>query len=325
MKSLFITIFLLLFVPLNAGYTLKEGRFINEDNLATTSVQEHHSAALEAFHSKNWQELIRQATIIIDNFPNTPFSQESRFFLAKGYLEVGELGLANENYTSYLKKQDSPKHFQEAMEGKLFIADQFRGGKKKRMFGMKVLPKWAPGKEEAQKIYEEIATAMPNHEFAARALMGKSLLLFEESDYKSAVEHLQTLIRRFPRNDLAGQAFAEINRFYLQQVRDEFPDPGILELAEINLRKFQMEFPSDARHENAQGYLDEMKEIYAYALYDTAQFFERTKKPHAALIYYRRILRDFPSTPTAKKSANRMAALNPTPKVEALPAEAIPK
>jgi outer membrane protein assembly factor BamD (BamD/ComL family) len=311
MKNKLLVPFLLLVASLDASYTLKDGHFINEENLATNSVQEHHSAALEALHSKNWSELIRQATIILESFPNTPFSQESRFFLAKGYLETGELDLANENYTIYLKKQDSPKHFQEAMEGKLFIADQFRDGKKKRMFGVKVLPKWAPAKEEAQKIYDEIATAMPNHEFAAKALMGKSLILFEEEDFKPAIEHLQTLIRRFPRNDLAAQAFLEINRIYLKEVQEEFPDPGVLELAQINLRKFQMEFPTDPRVENAKDYLSQMQEIYAFALYDTGQFFERTKKPHAALIYYRRVLRDFPSTPSAKKASSRIAALSP--------------
>ena len=88
MKNKLLVVFLLFSTMLNAGYTLKDGRFINQDNLATQSVQEHHSAALEALHSKNWTELIRQATIIIENYPNTPFSQESRFFLAKGYLET---------------------------------------------------------------------------------------------------------------------------------------------------------------------------------------------------------------------------------------------
>ena len=311
MKNKLLFPFLLLVASLDASYTLKEGHFINEENLATDSVQGHHSAALEALHAKNWPELIRQATVIIENFPNTPFSQESRFFLAKGYLEIGEYDLANDNYTTYLKKQDAPKHFQEAMEGKLFIADQFREGKKKRMFGLKVLPKWAPAKEEAQKIYDEIATAMPNHQFAAKALMGKSLILFEEDDFKPAIEHLQTLIRRFPRNDLAAQAFLEINRIYLKEVQEEFPDPGLLELAQINLRKFQMEFPSDQRVEEAQSHLNQMQEIFAFALYDTGQFFERTKKPHAALIYYRRVLRDFPSTPSAIKANSRIAVLSP--------------
>lgn len=306
---------------LEASYTLKEGKFIHSEDLSTMSVQEHHSAALEALHTKNWQELVRQATIITKNFPSTPFSNESYFFLGKGYLELKEYEQADHNLALYLKKQGMPKHFEDAMEGKLIIAEQFRLGAKKHLLGLNALPKWVPARDEALKIYDEVSTAMPNHELAARALLGKSLLLFDEDDFKPAVENLQILIRRFPKHELAAQAFVEIGRFYLKEVQEEFPDPDLLDLAEINLRKFTTEFPSDVRVEQAKEYLKEMQEFFAGNLFDTGQFFERTKKPHAALIYYARIVRDFPATHVAKRAQERRGILSPDAKAPSLPAE----
>ncbi|MBS3905005.1 MAG: outer membrane protein assembly factor BamD [Simkania sp.] len=315
-RSVFVI--LILSTPLiEAAYTFKEGKLIHSDELATMSVQEHHGAALEALHTRNWPELIRQATIITKNFPGTPFSQESYFFLGKGYLETQELDLANQYLSLYLKKQSVPKHFEEAMRSKLAIADQFHQGTKKHLMGVKSLPKWVSAQDESLKIYDEISTAMPNHEFAARALLGKALLLREEGDFKPAVENLQALIRRFPKHTLAAQAFMEIGQCYLKQAEVEFPDPDLLDLAEINLRKFSTEFPDEERVGQTKSILLRMQELFAKTLFDTAQFFERTKKPHAALIYYARILRDFSMTEIAQKAQVRTAVLNP--KVKAPP------
>ncbi len=304
-----LALFLCLTISGDAAYTLKEGKLLNEDHMATMSVQDHHNIAIEALHSRNWDELIRQAMIINKNFSRTPFGQESLYFLGRGYLELNDYDLANQYFSQYLKKQGTPKHFQEAMEGKLVVAEEFSHGAGKHLMGFQSLPKWISAYDEALKIFDEVATAMPNHELAAKALMGKSLLLFAQEDFKSAVEHLQTLIRRFPKHDLAAQAFLEINRFYLKQAEREFPDPDFLELAEINLRKFQSEFPNEERWQMAQDHFFAMQELYAKCLYETAQFFERTKKPHAALIYYIRIQRDFTATPSALKAGARIAAL----------------
>jgi len=292
-----------------AAYTLKEGQLIHEDHVATMSVQEHHTAAIDALYSRNWGELLRHATIIHKNFSGTPFGQESLYFLGKSYLELKDYDLADQYFSQYLKRQGAPKHFQEAMEGKLEVAEQFSQGAGKHVMGFQSLPKWVSAYDEALKIFDEVATAMPNHELAARALMGKALLLYTQEDYKTAIEHLQTLIRRFPKHDLSAQAFLEINRFYLRQAEREFPDPDLLELAEINLHKFLGEFPSEQRCQLAQKHFFAMQEVYARSLYETAQFFERTKKPHAALIYYIRIQRDFAATPSAQKALARIDAL----------------
>jgi outer membrane protein assembly factor BamD (BamD/ComL family) len=294
-----------------SAYALKDGKLIQEEHVPTMSVQEHHSAAIDALHNRRWEELIQQAMVIRKNFSGTPFSQEALYFLGRGYLELTDYDLANQYFSQYLKRHSAPKYFQDAMQGKLEVAEQFSRGAGKHVMGISSLPKWMPAYDEALKIFDEVATAMPNHELAARALIGKAMLLYTQEDFKTAIEHLQTLIRRFPKNDFAAQAFLEINRFYLRQAEREFPDPDFLELAEINLRKFHGDFPNDPRLEAAQKFFFDMEELYARSLYETAQFFERTKKPHAALIYYQRIQRDFATTPSAYKAQARIEVLQP--------------
>lgn len=302
-------LFFLLFISpilLNASYTLKDGKLMNTEIVATLSVQEHYSAILEAYQQQQWEEVIRQSLIMVNNFPDTPFAEETHFYLGIAYFHLDEFELSNRNLTCYLKKQASPKFFEEAIQFKFQIAEQFHHGAKRHVLGWESLPKWIPAREEALVIYGEVITALPHHELAAQALYGKAKLLLKDEEYKQSIETYQTLIRRFPKHPLSIESFIGIARVYLIQSKDRYPDQDYLDLAEINVKKFKFSFPGEERIIEADNMLLEMKELYASNLYDTGRFYERTKKPHAAHIYYNRILAKYPETKTAESASKRL-------------------
>ena len=305
-----ISLSVLLFqLPVHAAYTIKEGRLLNVSELATMSVQEHYSAAVEAYQKQRWDELAYQSNIVIKNFPSSPFALDSYFYLGAGFFHRKEYELANQNLTLYLKKQTSPKFFEEAIKYKFAIADKYQNGAKRHLLGWESMPKWMPAREEAIAIYDEVIAALPHHELAAQALFGKAKLLLKDDDYKASVETYQSLIRKFPKHKLACESYVGIGEVYFLQCNNEYPDPDYLDLAEINVRKFKQDFSNDVRVGEAERMLLQMKEKYAEALYETAQFYERTKKAHASMIYYSKIVSKYPQTKIAQKSGKRLVEL----------------
>ncbi len=296
---------------LQATYVVDQGKLVDREEVATLSVQEHYSAAMQAFQKKKWDELIKQTTIVTKNFPSSPFAQEALYYLGVGYFHKEEYEQANEKLSHYLKKQATPKHFEEAIEFKFAIAEKFQKGAKKHIFGWKNLPKWVPAREEALAIYDEVIMALPHHELGAKALFGKAVLLFKDDDYKASIETYQMLIRRFSKHALAVQSYVGIGEVYLAQCQNQYPDPDFLDLCEINLRKFKQDFPQHESIQQAEKLYNTMQEVYAENLYTTAQFFERTKKPHAAIIYYNKILNKYPNTQYSQLSQKRLAVLQP--------------
>ncbi len=293
----------------HATYIFKNGKLIKSEEFATLSVQEHYSAAMEAYQNQNWEELIHQALIVIKNFESTPFALDGYYYLGVGYFHTEELEYANRFFTTYLKKQVAPKYFEEAIEYKFKIADRYQKGARKHVFGTETLPKWLPAREDAIAIYDEVITALPHHDLAAYSLFGKAQLLLKEEEYKSSVETYQVLIRRFPKHPLAAEAYVGVGEVYLVQSQQSYPDQDFLDLAQINLRKFHQDFPGEEKLQVAEQHFLKMKELYASDLYDTARFYERTKKPQAAYIYYTRIMAKYPETTvsgTAKKRLDRM-------------------
>jgi outer membrane protein assembly factor BamD (BamD/ComL family) len=152
---------------------------------------------------------------------------------------------------------------------------------------------------------------MPNHEIAARCYYGKGLILWRQREYRDSIEAFQTLIHRFPKSEFAPECFLAINRVYLDQCQREFQNPDLLALAEINLHKFEDQFPGEERLELAQRELQRIKEVYARGMYETASYYERVDQPGAAVIYYQKAILDFPETAIAQRCRARLSTFCP--------------
>lgn len=296
---------------LDAAYTIQRGRIVDASEVATMPVQGHFQAASEAYESGNWEEAALHFCIITVNFPKTTYGQEAYYFLGVCYFFLEEYDFANDAFSEYLKVQNNPRFFQSAVEFKFCIAEYLNAGARRRLLGTKQLPKWATGQGLALQIYDEVIAAVPCHELAARSLIAKGCLLWRMQNYRPAVDAFQMVIRRFPRHEMVPDCYLYIGRIYLEQSLYEFQNSDILAFAQINLRKFERDFPREERLEAAANDVMAIKEVYAQGLYDTGQFYERTCKPRAAMIYYCSAIRQFPDTCVADLCRQRMGCLDP--------------
>lgn len=291
---------------LEAGYTFRKGKFVHTDLAPKYDAEGHFRIACEAFEAGNWKEAAKNFNIIVYNFPNSFYGKDAQFYLAVAQFCEKEYDASNESFNAYLHCDSSPKYFETAIGYKLEIARRFQCGAKKRFFGTRLLPKIAPARHLAIEVYNEVIAALPCHRYAAYALYWLGCLHADDQSFKESVEAFQTLIRRFPKDELTPDAYLSINGVYLTQASLEFQNPDILALAEINARRFELAFPKDERVAEALQDVQEIKELYAKGLYDTAQFYERKHKETASIIYYRTAILQFPDTYYAIRSQRRL-------------------
>jgi outer membrane assembly lipoprotein YfiO len=273
------------------------------------TAQEYNTYLQQSIQEQNWWAVIDYADIISYNFPTSPFAQDAAFLMGEAYFKLGQLELANECLTAYLNRTTSPRRFEEAIQYKFNIAEQYKSGSKKPLFGSHKMPKIVPAKEDAMKIYDEVITTLPHSEFAAKSLMGKAKIQSEFEDFKPSLETLDLLIRRFPKHDLAAAAYLEKIQVYLMQCQGQNLDPDLLDLADVNLRKFRLAFPREPRIAEAEKSIAEMQEIFAANLLDTGRFFEKTKKFPASIIYYNKVIAKYPNTEAAADARQRLEGL----------------
>lgn len=273
------------------------------------SVQDYYSLILSAHQDEDWITLLNTCEILIDEYPNTDFSEQAYFYLGLGYYHLNDYTMADTTFSEYLKKSDHPKHFEQVIEYKFHIAESYRKGTLRRMFHYKKAPKIVPAKEDALRIYDQVISSLPYHDLTAKSLFAKGLVQRSLGNYQDAVETFQSLIKRFPKHEYAIEAFLEIGKTYLSQCETKHLNPEIIALAELNLSRFQLAFPSENRIEELEELLIQVKEIFAKSLYETGRFFERRKKKDAAIIYYSKVLSVFPDTPSAQLCEKRLNSL----------------
>lgn len=277
------------------------------------SVLEYNVFLQQALEEQDWWAAIDYAEIISYHFPQSPFASETTYIMGEAYYQLGQLEIANERFTEYLNRTASPKHFEEAIHYKFRIAELFRNGAKKPLFGSHKMPKFLPAQEDALTIYEDVIAAMPHDEIAAKSLLGKAQIEAKFEDYKPSLETLDLLIRRFPKHDLAAQAFLEKSHVYLMQSKDRSLDPALLDLADLNLHKFRLAFPREDRVLEVEKEVAQIQEIFAEHLMDVGRFFEKTHKIPAAVLYYSKVLAQYPGTEAANLAASKLESLQPKP------------
>ncbi len=274
------------------------------------SATEYNIQLQEAMGNQDWWTAVDYADLISKQYPTTPFAQETPFQAAFAYYQLGQLELANQEFTNYLNHSSSHLHFEEALQMKFDIAEAYRAGKKKPLFGSHKFPRWIPAKEDAIEIYDEVIASLPHSDLAAKSLLHKALLQSELEDYKPAIETLHLVIRRFPKHELAAQSFLEINRIYFNQSQNSSLDLDNLDLAELNLRKFKLAFPREPRIAEAEKLYADTQELFAQNLLETGKFFEKTKKMPASILYYNTVLAKYPLTEAAKAAQERLEELD---------------
>lgn len=292
-------------------YTLRKGHIVNLNDVSTLPVQDHFCLGIDAIEREDWMEASRQFGIVSKNFPTTPYGQEAFYYLGVVEYNLGEYDFANEAFSQYLKVHNNPQFFQKTIEYKYAIAERFKEGARRHLLGTKRLPKWASSTSLALKIYDEVIAAMPCHEMAVQALYSKACFLWEMKEYRESVEAFQTIIRRFPKHEMAPECYVLISEIYCDQSLVEFQNPDILAFAQINFKKFLRDFPKDERVAKVEQDVLAIKEIYAKGLYKTAQFYERKNKPDASIIYYQSAIDQFPETEIARRCKRRLNFLCP--------------
>jgi len=285
-------------------FALEEEELVWEDQ--SSSVTEYNSLLQDAVASKDWWSVIDYSDVISYHFPTTPFAQETPYLTGYAYYQMEQFELANQALSAYINHSASHSHFEEAIQMKFSIAEAFQNGKKKRLFGSHKMPAWLSAKENAIEIYDEVITVVPHSQMAAKSLLGKAKIQTEFEEYKAAAETLSQLIRRFPKNEEAAEGYLEMGRVYLTQVQTTSLDLDILDLANVNLKRFHLAFPREPRLEEADKLFSETEELFAENLFETGKFFERTKKKDASQIYFNKVISKYPSTKAARSAREKL-------------------
>ncbi len=295
---------------LHGAYLFKNGRFYNQKDIATLSIEEHYQRGIDALKAQQWDVAFQQFHIITVSFDGASLAQDAQYYLGVSLYELHDYDIANKEFTTYLKKTNAPAHLEDVYRYKLAIAQKLAAGAFCHLFGFNSLPKLQTGRSQALEIFDEVASGLPNHDLAATALLGKAKLLKYEEEYSEAIEVYQAAIRRFPGSAFALKAYQGISACFLDEIQRQPQNVDAIALAEINLKELTKDFPEAKELKVVDTNVASVKELHVKALYETGLLYERMSQPKAAVLYYHLALTKFPTSSIAPLCRERIKELS---------------
>lgn len=310
--------------------TLVQSQQSQKELKESIPAQECYRAMARSAEKGRSKETIQLSKKLMQKYPSSPYVKEVPYFIGMSFYQQQDLEIANRYLSAYLKQQTNLQFHREAVELKFAIAEKFRQGHKKHLAPNVLLPKMLSGKEDALTIYDEVAISYPQDEIAAKALLSKAAILFEMKNYDKAIEAYRTIINNFPYASIAPEAHLGILRIYLTRTERCHLQADCLDLAMNQLQQFKQNFSSDERYLLGENILTQIQEEYAKSFYKVAKYYEKLNKKQAAIVYYFKIIKNFPNTQIAQKVKEHLIALKIDPlkevhedknKTAALPAQ----
>lgn len=155
--------------------------------------------------------------------------------------------------------------------------------------------------------FERLTTSLPARDtllprafwYLAKAQQGRR-------EWLLAAQSFQRLVEGFPEDSLADDAQLEVARSYRRLWRKPTLDSQYGETALAAYRQFLGLFPDSRLTNQATSEARALEEWFATKNYEIGQHYLRRKMYDSAIIYFRDVMRLYPSAPTARKAGLRM-------------------
>lgn len=239
----------------------------------------------------------------------SPACEEAMNLAGQSLINRGRYWDAYKWYERQVSTYPNGAFFERALDREYLIADAFVNGRKRR--AMKIFRVSAD--LDGVDMLMRIAAHAPGTPIAERALLRVADFHFSRAEYPEAIHCYEDFVKSHPLSGHRKYAMLQIARSYLLSYRGVKWDSTPLLDARKRYQLFAQAYPREARKENVEGILEEIRLSLAQKVYATGRFYERTKHPRAAAFYYRKTIRDYPDTHWANSAKGRLDMLGPLP------------
>ena len=251
-----------------------------------TSPEGQLATAREALAQQQYDRAQNLATKWIDRFDRHPLLPDAYLIRADALLGREDEYEALYDYEYLIRAYPGSEAFITACERELEIARQYTAGKKRKIWGVRVVG----AKEEAQELLIRIQERLPGSRVAEQAGMELADYYFRTRQMNLAVDAYALFLENYPKSVQLNKARARLIYSYLASFKGpEFDAKGIYE-ARIQLRRLMALEPAAAQQIPAEALLIRINESDAQKMLTTARWYLKIGDPISAEYTLRRML-----------------------------------
>ncbi|MGH7214899.1 MAG: outer membrane protein assembly factor BamD [Tepidisphaeraceae bacterium] len=195
--------------------------------------------------------------------------------------------------------------FYPSLEMQYEIANAYLNGYKRRF----ALIPFLDARDEAVEMLYRIQQRSPGSPLAEKALLRTADYYFATSQFDLAGDAYGSYAKAYPRSPVVGRVMLRQGFSSLAQFRGVKFDATSLVNARAQLEDVEFAHAELAAEENVPTVIDRIDETFAKKLFYTADFYQRTSEPRAAVYTYRFLIKAYPDSAEAGRAQKRLERL----------------
>lgn len=274
------------------NYEWKDGKWVASAKPELGTAEGEVALVREYLEGGQAKKAVKLAKKFRKRYPDSKAYEELCLLAGKAEIARGRYFQGFEWFEKQLDVFPAGRFSMHALEAEYNVAEAFLTGTKRIALGFIKLG----ATDEGLEILSRIADHAPGTDIAARSLMRIADYHYNKGDWFEAAGAYDAFVSVFPKSRQTPYAALQAARAtYASFSGIKFDETPLLD-ARQRFVQFAETYPAHARKANVAAMVAQIDQAQANKLFETGQFYERTKRPGAAVYYYKLLIQQYPGS-----------------------------
>lgn len=263
--------------------------------------------AQAAFDLQDYGLALKAARHLVRTWPFSDFAPEAQYLVGRCHEIRKQDEKAFKAYTKLLRSYPNTTNVNDVLERQYEIAGRFLAGQWFKLWG--VIP-FFPSMEKTAALYQDIVNFGPYSVVGPDSQMKIGAAREKQKRWEDAAHAYEVAVYRYlERPQVAADALYKAGRAWEKQALEAEYDQSAAGRAINSFTDFAALFPSDPRVRDTRDAILTMRAEQARGSFAIARYYEKRRKPAAALIYYGEVSRLQPDSKLADEARQKIDEL----------------
>jgi outer membrane protein assembly factor BamD len=269
--------------------------------------KDQYQVAKDAFDHKEYRLAMRAARRVVKIWPFSDYAGPAQYMIGRVYEARKMDERAFKEYQKAISKYPKLQNYDEVIQRQFTIATRYLGGQWFKLWGY--IP-FFPSMDKTANLFEQVVKNGPFNDTGPKAQMDIGTAREKQRDYPSAVKAYEKAADRYhDRPQVAADALYRAGSAWNKQAKRADYDQSIAKSAIDNFEDLAAIYPNDPRLAETRKTIASLRAEQARGAYDTAKYYERTKRYLGAVVYYNDVIAKDRTSPFAAEARERITKL----------------
>lgn len=289
-------------------WTPETGKWVNPKYSVKDTPKEQYEWAARLLELGEYNQAIKKFQQLVKKFPDSPYAAKSQFSIGLAYEQKGNITKALEEYQKVADK--FPYSSEEVMK---VIEAEYRLGnlileRKGEDLWLKVST-FEGNCERAAKVFDQAIKISPYSAKAPEMQYKCGEAYLKAKKYEDAEASYKKVLDIYSDSEWSDDAVYKLGLLAETQALESIYDQTKTEEAIKWYSEYLKKYPGGSQADDVKERTAALTDKKIKKLYETGEYYEKSRDTESAMVYYRRIVDDFPQSQWAEKAKERMEVL----------------